>query len=112
MKIQIMGRKITENMEFKSPMRNINFFFSSSFHFQILHTKVDIFNLNHLLISCCHLVKKGLKQRCAVFYGEFENEKKKKKKDNICLIFQPEIKLKLASKRDMNLPKLFLPFTV
>ena len=64
------------------------------------------------MISCCHLVKKGLKQRCAVFYGEFENEKKKKKKDNICLIFQPEIKLKLASKRDMNLPKLFLPFTV
>ena len=48
MKIQIMGRKITENLGFKSPLRKVKKIFCLfSFHFQILHTKVDIF-----LISC------------------------------------------------------------
>ena len=49
MKIQIMGRKYTENLGFKSPLQKVNFF---SFHFQILHTKDDIFYFNHFLISC------------------------------------------------------------
>ena len=38
MKIQIMGGKITENLVFKS--EGETFFFSSSSHFQILHTRV------------------------------------------------------------------------
>jgi hypothetical protein len=50
MKIQIMGGKITENLsgvQIPAPEgQNV------SFHFQILHTKVDIFYFNHFLISC------------------------------------------------------------
>ena len=53
MKIQIMGGKITENLGFKSPLRKVkNFLVFFSFHFQILHTKVDIFYFNHFLMSC------------------------------------------------------------
>ena len=52
MKIKIMGGKITENLGFKSPLRKVKKIVLFSFHFQILHTKVDIFYLNHLLISC------------------------------------------------------------
>ena len=55
MKIHIMGGKIPENLGFKSPLRKVKivlFFFLFIFKFF----------------------------RCAVFYGEFENEQKKDKK--------------------------------
>ena len=44
MKIQIMGGKITENLGFKSPLRKVkNFLYLFSFHFQILHLFLTIF---------------------------------------------------------------------
>ena len=39
MKIQIMGRKITENLGFKSQLRKFKFFCPFSVDFQILHKK-------------------------------------------------------------------------
>ena len=52
MNIQIMGGKITENLRFKSRFWKVKIFFVLfSFHFQILHTEVDIFYFNHFLIS-------------------------------------------------------------
>ena len=45
MKIQINGRKINENLGFKSPLWTVNKF---SVHFQILHKKLHIFVFNHL----------------------------------------------------------------
>ena len=47
MKIQIMGGKIIENLEFKSPHPEGHNFFV--LFFQILHTKLGIFDLNHFL---------------------------------------------------------------
>ena len=50
MKIQIIGRNITENLGFKSSLRKVKkilFFFS--FHFQILHTILVIFDFKHFL---------------------------------------------------------------
>ena len=41
---QIMSRKITENLGFKSPLRKVNFFCSFCSFFQILHTKLGIFD--------------------------------------------------------------------
>ena len=38
-----MGGKITENLGFKSPLRKVNFFCSFCSFFQILHTKLGIF---------------------------------------------------------------------
>ena len=53
MKIQIKGGKVTENLGFKSPHLKVKKFLSFfSFHSQILHTKLVIFDFNHFLISC------------------------------------------------------------
>ena len=53
MKIQIMGGKISENLGFKSPLRKVKkILFLFLFHFQILHTKMGIFEFNNFLISC------------------------------------------------------------
>ena len=103
-----------------------------SFCFQILPTKLGIFELNHFLISCwidqksnktcwmsciywylicktryLNMVKK---QRYAVFYGEFENEKKKRQKkmnfrsgdsnQRFSEIFQPMIWIVMESEED------------
>ena len=46
MKIQIMSRKITENLGFKSLLRKVKQFLSF-FHFQILHRKLCIFDFNY-----------------------------------------------------------------
>ena len=104
MKIQIMGRKISENLGFKSPLlkdKNCLAFFS--FHFQMKHKKLHIFVFNHFWIPCFTnqiltktkifnmfylisnqlkkvCIKKWLNKRYPLSCEEFENEKKKEQK--------------------------------
>ena len=53
LKTQIMDGKITENLGFKCQLWKVKIFFVLfSLHFQILHTKLGIFDCNHFLISC------------------------------------------------------------
>ena len=47
MKIQNLGRKITENLEFESQLWAVKFFCTFIVHFQILHKKLHIFVFNH-----------------------------------------------------------------
>ena len=50
--IQIVGGKITENLGFESPIRKVKLFCPFfSFHFQILHSKLGIFDFSNFLIS-------------------------------------------------------------
>ena len=51
-KIQIKGGKIVQNSGVQIPaLEGQNCFVIFSFHFQILHTKMGIFDFNHFLIS-------------------------------------------------------------
>ena len=51
MKIQIMDRKITENLGFESLLRKVNIFCTFSVHFQILHKKTLFLTI--FWITCC-----------------------------------------------------------
>ena len=52
MKIQIMGRKVTENLGFKSSLWKVNFFLSFFFSFSNSSHKEGNFYFSHFLISC------------------------------------------------------------
>ena len=56
MKIQIMGGKITENLGFESSLQKVKNFLPIFIHFQILHTKMGIFDFNYFFGSLfCYL---------------------------------------------------------
>ena len=74
MKIQILSRKITENLGFEFLLQKVNFLFVLfSYNFQIFHTKLGIFDFNDLLI-CKTRYSKMVKNKDKQF---FENEQKK-----------------------------------
>ena len=126
---QIMGGKITENLGFKSPLWKVKcLFVLFSVHFQILHTKVDIFYLDQFLIS--FLINKTRYQKVVKIkdiHFCVKNLKMKRKKNNFFLTFQsgklnpifsvifspmiwifmeseePKIKSRQSSKRDKTL---------